>query len=98
VIALSSKADAQLYDLTLYYEEKDRLEAARNLAAALDTVKARIMRAAGAGLDAPRPYPELKALGLKWMIEENYWFAYTLTVPPVIAGIFHASADIPRRV
>jgi len=84
--------------LTLYYEEKDRLAAARNLAAALESVKARIMRSPGAGLDAPRPYPELKVLGLKWMIEKNYWFAYTLTAPPMIAGIFHASADIPRRV
>ncbi len=98
MIALSPAADNHLRQLTEYYETKDRLDAARTLLAALETARLRIARHPGAGLPAPRPYPELRYLDLKWIIEHRYWIAYTASDPPVIAGIFYDTADIPNRI
>jgi plasmid stabilization system protein ParE len=98
VIALSPAADNHLRQLTEHYEAKDRLDAARNLLAAVQAARLRIARHPDGGLPAPRPYPELKYLNLRWIIEHRYWIAYTASDPPVIAGIFHDTADIPNRI
>jgi plasmid stabilization system protein ParE len=98
VIVLSPEADFQLNDLTEHYERKDRLAASRNLLRAVESAKLRIGRAPSDGYPALRPYPELKVLELRWILERHYWISYTPTDPPVIAGIFHETADIPNRI
>jgi hypothetical protein len=58
----------------------------------------RFERGRGLVYAAPRPYPELGRLGFRWTKEGPYWFAFAETADgPAVAGIFHASADIPNR-
>jgi plasmid stabilization system protein ParE len=98
VIELSPEADRHLRHLTEHYEARDRLDAARNLLAAVEAAKVRIARRPEDGRRAPRPYPELADLDLLWIIEHRYWIAYAASDPPVIAAIFHDTADIPNRI
>jgi len=95
LIQLSPEADAHLARLTDHYEALNRLEAAENLLKAVEAAKRRIMAAPGKGIEAPRPYPQLKRLGFLWVIERNYWISYTKTTPRLITSIFHESANIP---
>jgi plasmid stabilization system protein ParE len=99
VIPLSPEAEAQLDALLVHYEKLDRVEAARNLLAALEKVSKRIERSPELGLSAPRPYPLLSHLGFRWIKEGGYWIAYThIANDLIIAGVFHETADIPNRV
>lgn len=99
MIPLSPEAEAQLDGLLTHYERLARIDAARNLLAALEAASARIERAPEAGLPAPRPYPSLARLGLRWIKERAYWIAYMDAGDgPIIATIFHDRADIPNRV
>ncbi len=98
MIDLSPEADRHLRQLTEHFEARDRLEAARNLLAAVEAARLRIARDPAGGMPAPRPYPELSYLDLKWILEHRYWIAYTAEHPPVIAGIFHDTGDIPNRI
>jgi len=98
VISLSATAEFQLDQLIEYYELKDRVAASCNLLVALDAAGKRIATAPQSGLPAPRPYPALAALGLRWIIEVSYWISYSKDDPPIIFGIFHATADIPNRL
>ncbi len=50
-------------------------------------------------LAAPRPYPSLADLGFRWIKRASYWIAFEDTAAgPVVAGIFHETADIPNRL
>ena len=50
-------------------------------------------------LAAPRPYPGLADLGFLWTKQGPYWIAFAKTTNgPVVAGVFHDTANIPRRV
>lgn len=49
-------------------------------------------------MPAPRPYPQLARTGRAWIKEGRYWFSYTLEAPPVIAGVFFETANIPGRL
>jgi plasmid stabilization system protein ParE len=99
VIPLSPEAELQLDDLLAHHEQLERPEAIRNLVAALGDAAMRIKQAPNAGFPSPRPYPSLASLGLRWIKEGAYWFAYTNTKSgPVIAGVFYQSADIPNRL
>jgi plasmid stabilization system protein ParE len=98
VIALSREAEAQLDRLIDHFETKGRVEAAVNLMRALERAKVRISAAPDAGLAAPRPYPSLRRDGRRWIAEGRYWISYRLTVPPIITGVFYATADIPNRI
>ena len=97
MVALSPVAERHLTELTAHYDAKNRMNAVRSLILPVEAAKRRIARSPAAGLDAPRPYPTLKVLGFRWIRESNYWFAYSEGDPPVIAGIFYATADIPSR-
>ena len=97
MIGLSPEAETRLDGLLLHYERLQRVEAAENLLAALERASVRIEEASSAGLPAPRPYPVLARLGFRWIREGSYWIAYSPTRPPVIVGVFHATADIPNR-
>ena len=98
MIRLSPEAERQLVALIAHYEEKGRLEAAINLLQTLERARDRIAHHPQAGLEAPRPYPDLNRYGRRWLIEGRYWISYSLTEPPVISGVFYAEADIPRRI
>jgi plasmid stabilization system protein ParE len=98
VIRLSPQALNDLRDLLNHYEALDRLAASENLLNALEKARERIESKPDAGLPAPRPYRELATLGLRWLKSGPYWIAYTSAKPPIIASIFHATADIPRRI
>lgn len=98
MIGYTREAAQQVDDLRTHYEGRNRLEALRNLAAALNEAESRIERDPGAGLPAPRPYPVLSCAGRAWMKAGRYWIAYSLTSPPVILGVFFDAADIPRRI
>jgi hypothetical protein len=64
----------------------------------LEESQAEIAEAPEAGLAAPRPYPELKRAGRRWIREGSYWISYSLTDPPVISGVFYVTANIPKRL
>jgi plasmid stabilization system protein ParE len=98
VIRLSPGAEQQLDDLLFHYEKLERPEAIRNLMAAVRRAATRIELAPEAGLPAPRPYPALARVGRRWLKEGRYWFAYSLTTPPVILAVFHDQAAISRRL
>jgi plasmid stabilization system protein ParE len=98
VIALTPEAETQVDRLIAHYEAKGRLEAAVDLLHALERAKHRIGRSPEAGLAAPRPYPSLKRADRRWIIEGRYWISYSLTIPPIISGVFYVTADIPNRI
>lgn len=90
MIPLSPEAEKQLDEVLAHYERLGRPEATRNLIAALEDAVARIEQAPEAGLTAPRPYPSLASLGLKWVRQGGDG--------PIVAGVFYVSADIPNRL
>jgi plasmid stabilization system protein ParE len=98
VIALSLEAESQIDRLIAHYETKGRVGATVNLLNAIERAKYRIATRPEAGLDAPRPYPGLKLLGRRWIIEGSYWICYGQTNPPVISGVYYLTADIPNRI
>ena len=98
MIGFTRKAERQLDALRQHNIERERLEAVRNLAAAIDDAIAMIESKPGAGLAAPRPYPSLAKRGRAWVKAGHYWVMYSTVEPPIITGIFHESADIPNRV
>jgi hypothetical protein len=97
VIGLSPEASAQLAALERFYIEKQRPQALRNLSHSLAEASLIIINSPDKGLSAPRPYPGLAALGLRWLKRGRYWVAYDPAVP-IIAGIFFETDDIPNRV
>jgi len=97
LISLTRKAERQLDALRQHYIERERLEAVRNLAAAIADAMAMIESKPGTGLAAPRPYPFLAQQGRAWVKAGRYWVMYSTTRPPVITGIFHETSDIPNR-
>ncbi len=99
MIPLSRQAESHINALREHFERLDRPEAIRNLILALSQASAQIENRPQAGLNAPRPYPSLASLGLLWTKAGSYWFAYLVEdAGPIIAGVFHDTADIPNRV
>ena len=97
MIGYTPRAARQVDELRQHYEERERIEALRALAAALDEAERQIESNPAAGLAAPRPYPELARSGRAWIKAGRYWVAYSTTAPPVILGVFYDSANIPGR-
>jgi plasmid stabilization system protein ParE len=93
----SSQAEAQVDELRRHYQRKNRIEAVRNLITALAAAESMIERRPGAGLAAPRPYPELAQPGRAWIKSGRYWVTYSLTTPPVILAVFFETADMGGR-
>jgi len=98
VIAYTRRAARDVAQLRTHYEARSFIEAVVNLDAALREAERRIEADPAAGSASPRPYPQLARPARAWIKSGNYWIAYTLTAPPVIVGVFHDSADIPRRI
>lgn len=97
MIEYTELAEQQLDALRQHYLVRERLDALRNLDAALDEAEARIERIPAAGLAAPRPYPSLAQPGRAWTKAGRYWVSYLTTKPPVITGIYYETAGIPGR-
>jgi plasmid stabilization system protein ParE len=97
LIQYTERAEQQLDALRQHYLDRERLDALRNLEAALDEAEARIERNPAAGLAAPHPYPFLAKPGRAWVKARRYWISYLTTIPPLITGIFYDTADIPSR-
>ncbi len=81
----SNTAKAQISVLRRHFDDKNRLEASRNLTAAIRQAVRQID--AGKGWPAPRPYPELARPGRAWTHAGRYWFLYK----------HHSTARSPRR-
>ncbi len=81
--------------LRQHYHDKGRPEALRNLRSAIRDIPKHI--AAGSGLPAPRPYPQLARPGRALIKVGRYWIAYTLSAPPVVVAVLYEEADIPGR-
>ena len=45
-------------------------------------------------LTMPIAWKGLARLGARWIIEDTYWISYSLTIPPVISGVFYTIAHI----
>ena len=97
MIGYTARAARQVADLQGHYEREQRLEASRNLDAALHDAERRIEDDPAVGLPAPRPYPALARPGQAWVKVGPYWVRYSTRTPLVITGVFYETADIPRR-
>ncbi len=98
MIGFTRKAVEQLEALRQHYEAHNRPEALRKLDTAVSEAMEKIERNPMAGLAAPRPYPSLAQPGAAWIKAGRYWVLYSISQPPVIAGIFYEAANIPRRL
>ena len=97
MIGISPRARRQIAELRAYYLQELRLDAARNLLAAVRDAARRIEADPDAGLPAPRPYPALARPGQAWIKSGPYWIRYS-TATPTITAVFYESADIPGRL
>ena len=98
MVEYAAKAIRQVDDLLQYYEDRQRDGAARALLSALEAAERRIDEQPGAGLRAPRPYPQLAQAGRTWIKSGRYWIAYLAEPTPVIVGVFFETANIPSRL
>jgi plasmid stabilization system protein ParE len=97
LIALTPEAARQVEALERFFADRQRPQALRNLGHALAEASLIIANAPERGLPAPRPYPDLAALGLSWLKRGRYWIAYD-PAALVIAGVFFETDDIPGRI
>jgi plasmid stabilization system protein ParE len=98
VIRLAVVAERQVAELFGHFGRLERPEAARDLLTALDLAIARISRDPTAWLTSPRSYPALARPDRAWLKSGRHWVTYSLTLPPVILGVFYETADIPKRI
>jgi plasmid stabilization system protein ParE len=98
LIALTPEARRHVRALYAYHEERDRPEAARALRDALTVTWEKIITSPGAGLPAPRPYPQLAESGRAWLKSGRYWIAYRTQPTTAIVAVFFETANIPGRV
>ena len=98
MIAFTPRAGRQVRALRDHYDEHERPEASRALAAALENAWTVITDNPSAGLPAPRPYPQLALPGRRWIKSGRYWILYRDTPPLVIVGVFFETSDIPSRL
>ena len=81
MIDYTPRALRQIKDLRDHYEQRERIEAIRALAAALYEAEEKIAADPSAGLPAPRPYPNVARQGRAWVWAGRYWVAYNTTKP-----------------
>jgi plasmid stabilization system protein ParE len=98
LIAFTLEARQYVRSLRVYFEERERPEAARALRNALTAAWEKITTSPAAGLPAPRPYPQLAQPGRLWLKSGRYWIAYRTEPAPAIVAVFFETANIPRRL
>jgi hypothetical protein len=94
LIGYTDEALEQVRAFRRHYETLARDAAIRALADS----EAKIERAPGGGLPAPRPYPQLARPGWAWIKSGRYWVAYRTGPAPVIVAVFFETANIPGRL
>jgi plasmid stabilization system protein ParE len=97
LIDYTRKAERQVDLLRQHYVTRERIEALRNLDAAIDEAERRIASEPSKGLSAPRPYPFLARKGRARIKAGRYWFSDSAALPRVIVGVFNDTTDIPSR-
>ncbi len=98
MIGYTDEALEPVRALRRHYEALARDAAIRALDQALADAEAKIEHASGAGLPAPRPYPQLARPGWAWIKSGRYWVAYRPGSTPVIVAVFFETANIPGRL
>ncbi len=99
MIPLSAAAEAEPDALTSYYETLGRDRAIDRLVEAGGTACDRYDRRRGLFYDSPRPLPGACRYGSSLDEGGTLWIPFEeTTAGPVVAGIFHESADIPNRL
>jgi plasmid stabilization system protein ParE len=98
LIGYTGEALQQVRAFRRHYETLARDAAIRALDRALSDSEAKIERAPGTGLPAPRPYPQLARPGWAWIKSGRYWVAYRTEPDPVIVAVFFETANIPGRL
>jgi plasmid stabilization system protein ParE len=98
LIVLTPRAAQQVRALRQHYEKLGRPEATRNLVAAIETAWQQIVTDPGAGLPAPRPYPNVATQGRAWVQAGHYWIAYVTRPSLSIVAVVYETANIPRRL
>jgi plasmid stabilization system protein ParE len=98
LIVFTPEAAQQVTELRQHYEDRDRPEASRALAIALEEAWRKIIANPAIGLSAPRPYPNLARPGRRWIKAGRYWIVYRAEGSPSIVGVFYETANIPRRL
>ena len=94
----SLSAARQVRALQRHDRDRQRPEAIRTLAAALESAWQTIVSRPDGGLPAPRPYPALVRPGLQWTKAGRYWIAYRTTPRVLIDAVFYGTAYIPGRL
>ena len=99
MVILTDFAEAQLDALERYYDRLDRDLATIRLAEAVRSAIVIADSQAAPFLAAPRPYPDLKRLGWRWLKSGRYWIAFS-SIPDgfAITAVFHERANIPGRL
>lgn len=98
MISISPRARRDIRELQLHYLGKGRPEAAENLLAAVHEASDMIERNPHAGIEAPRPYPQLRRQRISWIKVHRYWIGYRRDPALTIAAVFYDAADIPQRL
>ena len=98
MIALTPETRRHVRALYVYYEELDRLAAARALRNALTAAWDKIAKSPGAGLPAPRPYKRPARPGRAWLKSGRYWIGYRTHRTTAIVAVFFETANIPGRM
>ena len=98
MIAFTLEARQYVRSLRVYFEERERPEAARALRNALTGAWEKITTSPAAGLPAPRPYPQLAQPGRLWLKSGRYWIAYRTEPAPAIVAVFFETANIAGRL
>ena len=92
------RALLQIAELREPFDSLERYEATDTLEAALHEAERKIEANPGAGLPAPRPYPQLVRPGVGWVKVGRYWVAYRTAPSLTIAAVFYETANIPGRL
>jgi plasmid stabilization system protein ParE len=98
LVEYTPEATRQVDDLLQYYRDLQRDGAASALLTALQAAERRIDEYPGAGLPAPRPYPQLARPGRVWIKSGRYWIAYRTEPTAAIVSVFFETSNIPGRL
>ena|SRR5579859_930751 len=91
-------AERQLREFRVFYLEKERYDAYRNLLDAVREAKRQIEADPECGTPYPKPYPRMADWGYLWIKVHHYWFGWSMRRGfPVITNIFYVTADMPGR-
>ena len=97
-IDLTEAAAAAVADIVSRYRDMDppRVEAIRNLRAAISEAQEKIGDNLKCGLDQCRPH-QIKIEGVRWLLVRRYWFAFRPDARAITA-VHDSASDIPNNL